>query len=170
VRVADNLQLPPRGYRILVKGVEAASGELYPERLLAVNPGQRAVALGCVQTREPAFGLPATWIPMDQRDAASAAGRTVVDATTALSTHLSEIVRSFLPDLLNRQQVKEMIDIVAETSPKLVEELVPKMVSVGDVQRVLRQLLREHVPVRDLTSILEAIADASVASKDADLM
>jgi flagellar biosynthesis protein FlhA len=170
VRVADNLQLPPRGYRILVKGVEAASGELYPERLLAINPGTGSAPLDGVQTREPAFGLPATWISADQRDAAGAAGRTVVDATTALSTHLSEIVRSYLPELLNRQQVKEMIDIVAQTSPKLVEELVPKMVSVGDIQRVLRQLLREHVAVRDLTSILEAIADAAVASKDADLM
>jgi flagellar biosynthesis protein FlhA len=170
VRVADNLQLPPRGYRILVKGVEAASGELYPERLLAINSGTGSAPLDGVQTREPAFGLPATWIAVDQRDAAGAAGRTVVDATTALSTHLSEIVRSYLPELLNRQQVKEMVDIVAQTSPKLVEELVPKLVSVGDIQRVLRQLLREHVPVRDLTSILEAIADAAVASKDADLI
>src|SRR5690606_5134108 len=121
-----------------------------------------------VQTREPAFGLPATWIPLDAREAATAAGRTVVDATTALSTHLSEIVRGFLPDLLNRQQVKEMIDIVGQTSPKLVEELVPKLLSVGDVQRVLRQLLRERVPVRDLTSILEAAADAAGATKDLD--
>jgi flagellar biosynthesis protein FlhA len=168
VRVADNLQLPPRGYRILVKGVEAASGELYPERLLAINPGTSTSEIDGVQTREPAFGLPATWIPLDAREAATAAGRTVVDATTALSTHLSEIVRGFLPDLLNRQQVKEMIDIVGQTSPKLVEELVPKLLSVGDVQRVLRQLLRERVPVRDLTSILEAAADAAGATKDLD--
>jgi flagellar biosynthesis protein FlhA len=170
VRVADNLQLPPRGYRILVKGVEAASGELYPERLLAINPGTGTAAIDGVQTREPAFGLPATWITMDQRDAASAAGRTVVDPTTALSTHLSEIVRAFLPDLLGRQQVKEMIDVVAQTSPKLIEELVPKLLAVGDVQRVLRQLLRERVPVRDLTSILEAMADAAAVTKDMDAM
>src|SRR5690606_17246102 len=111
VRVADNLQLPPRGYRILVKGVEAASGELHPERLLAINPGTGTGHLDGVQTREPAFGLPATWIPLEARESATAAGRTVVDATTALSTHLSEIVRNFLPELLNRQQVKEMIDI-----------------------------------------------------------
>jgi flagellar biosynthesis protein FlhA len=168
VRVADNLQLPPRGYRILVKGVEAASGELYPERLLAINPGTGTSSIDGVQTREPAFGLPATWISTEQRESATAAGRTVVDATTALSTHLSEIVRSFLPELLTRQQVKEMIDIVAQTSPKLVEELVPKVVSVGDVQRVLRQLLREHVPVRDLASILEATADAAAITKDLD--
>ena len=170
VRVADNLQLSPRGYRLLVKGVEAASGELYPERLLAINPGTGTTPLQGVQTREPAFGLPATWIAMEQRDTAMAAGRTVVDATTALSTHLSEIIRSFLPDLLNRQQVKEMVDIVAQTSPKLIEELVPKLVSIGDIQRVLRQLLRERVPVRDLASILEAIADAAAATKDVDII
>jgi flagellar biosynthesis protein FlhA len=168
VRVADNLQLPPRGYRILVKGVEAASGELFPERLLAINPGTNTAALEGVQTREPAFGLPATWVAIDQRDSATAAGRTVVDATTALSTHLSEIVRTFLPDLITRQQVKEMIDAVGQTAPKLVEELVPKLVSVGDIQRVLRQLLRERVPVRDLTSILEAIADTAAVTKDLD--
>ena len=168
VRVADNLQLAPRGYRILVKGVETASGELYPERLLAINPGTGTSSIDGVQTREPAFGLPATWVSVDARDSATAAGRTVVDATTALSTHLSEIVRSFLPELLNRQQVKEMIDIVAQTSPKLVEELLPKLVSVGDVQRVLRQLLRERVPVRDLASILESMADAAAVTKDMD--
>jgi flagellar biosynthesis protein FlhA len=168
VRVADNLQLPPRGYRILVKGVEAASGELYPERLLAINPGTGTAPLQGVQTREPAFGLPATWISMDQRDNAMGAGRTVVDATTALSTHLSEIIRTYLPDLLNRQQVKEMVDVVGQTSPKLIEELVPKLVSIGDIQRVLRQLLRERVPVRDLTTILEAVADAASVTKDVD--
>lgn len=168
VRVADNLQLPPRGYRILVKGVEAASGELYPERLLAINPGTGTAHVDGVQTREPAFGLPATWVAVEARESATAAGRTVVDATTALSTHLSEIVRAFLPELLNRQQVKEMIDIVAQTSPKLVEELVPKLLSVGDIQRILRQLLRERVPVRDLASILEAAADAASITKDLD--
>ena len=98
----------------------------------------------------------------------TAAGHTVVDPTTALSTHLSEIIRSYLPDLLNRQQVKEMVDIVGQSSPKLIEELVPKLVSIGDIQRVLRQLLRERVPVRDLASILEAVADAASATKDVE--
>ncbi len=170
VRVADNLQLAPRRYRILVKGVEAASGELYPERLLAINSGASATPIDGVQTREPAFGLPATWVSSEQRDAAAASGRTVVDATSALATHLSEVVRTFLPDLVTRQQVKEMVDAVGQTAPKLVEELVPKLVSIGDIQRVLRQLLRERVPVRDLTTILEAIADAAAVSKDLDTM
>src|SRR5690606_24163045 len=113
--------------------------------------------------------LPAVWIAQDIRDVALAAGYTVVDPTTAVSTHLSEVIRTFLPDLLTRQQTKDMIDRVGETAPKLVEELVPKLVSVGDVQRVLRQLLRERVPVRDLMTILEALADAAAVSKDLDV-
>jgi flagellar biosynthesis protein FlhA len=168
VHVADNLQLAPRGYSILVKGVEVARGDLYADRLLAINPGTADTVLDGTATREPAFGLPAVWISQDQRDKASAAGFTVVDATTALSTHLSETIRGFLPDLLTRQQTKELVDRVGQSSPKLIEELVPKLSSIGDIQRVLRQLLRERVPIRDLTTILEAIADAASASKDAD--
>ena len=170
VRVADNLQLGPRGYSILIKGVEVARGELYAERLLAINPGGASRPLEGVQTQEPAFGLPAVWISQDLREGASSSGYTVVDPTTALSTHLSETIRTFLPDLLSRQQVKEMVDAVAQASPKLVEELVPKVVSLGEVQRVLRQLLRERVPVRDLVTILEAIADAASVTKDVDAM
>ena len=168
VRIADNLQLGPRGYSILIKGVEVARGELHAERLLAINPGTATRTLDGVQTKEPAFGLPATWVAADLRETAAAAGYTVVDATTALSTHLSETIRSFLPDLLSRQQVKEMLDRVGETSPKLVEDLVPKIVALGDVQRVLRQLLRERVPVRDLVTILESLADAASITKDPD--
>jgi flagellar biosynthesis protein FlhA len=168
VRIADNLQLGPRGYTILVKGVEVARGELYADRLLAINPGTASRTLEGVQTREPAFGLPAMWVGQDQRDTATAAGYTVVDATTALSTHLSETIRTFLPDLLSRQQTKEMLDQMSMSSPKLVEDLVPKVVSIGEVQRVLRQLLRERVPVRDLATILEALADASTMTKDPD--
>ncbi len=170
VRIADNLQLGPRGYSILIKGIEVARGELYAERLLAINPGGAAKALEGIHTKEPAFGLPATWVGEEQRDTATSAGYTVVDPTTALSTHLSETIRTFLPDLLNRQQVKEMVDAVAQASPKLVEELVPKMVSLGEIQRVLRQLLRERVPVRDLVTILEAVADAASVSKDPDVI
>ncbi|MGE3957522.1 MAG: flagellar biosynthesis protein FlhA [Vicinamibacterales bacterium] len=168
VHVADNLQLPPRGYAILVKGVEVARGELYADRLLAINPGGVGAQLDGVQTREPAFGLPATWIPQEHREKAAQAGFTVVDPTTALSTHLSETIRAFLPDLLTRQHTKELIDRVGQTSPKLIEELIPKLATIGDVQRILRQLLRERVSVRDLTTILEAFADAVVVTKDPD--
>jgi flagellar biosynthesis protein FlhA len=170
VHIADDLQLGPRTYSILLKGVEVARGELYPDRLLAINPGTAASILEGTATREPAFGLPATWISAEQRDRASAAGYTVVDPTTALSTHLSEMIRNFLPELLTRQQTKEMVDRVAQSSPKLVEELVPKVLSLGEIQRVLRQLLRERVPVRDLTTILESVADIATITKDLDAL
>ena len=173
VRVTDNLQRGPRTYGILVRGVEVARGELFTDRLLAVNPGTvggAAAQIDGTPTREPAFGLPALWISNDQRDAALRAGFTVVDPTTALSTHLSEVIRTFLPDLLTRQQTKELIDRVAVASPKVVEELIPKLAAIGDVQRVLRQLLRERVPIRDLTAILEAMADIAAVTKDQDVI
>ena len=168
VRVTDNLQLGPRSYTLSVKGIEVGRGELQPERFLAINPGTATLELEGSPTKEPAFGLPAWWVDAGHREAASKAGYTVVDPTTAVSTHLSETVRTFLPDLLTRQQVKEMLDHVAQTDPKLIEELVPKLVGIGDIQRVLRQLLRERVPVRDLTTILEAIADVAAHTKDPD--
>jgi flagellar biosynthesis protein FlhA len=170
VHVADNLQLGPRVYSILVKGIEVARGELYPDRWLAINPGTASSGVEGTPTKEPAFGLPAWWINAEQRERATTAGYTVVDPTTALSTHLSEVIRGYLPDLLGRQQAKDMVDRVAQSSPKLVEELVPKVVSIGEIQRVLRQLLRERVPVRDLTTILEAVADAATVTKDTDQM
>src|SRR6185295_75139 len=123
VHVADNLQLGPRAYAIQVKGVEVARGELFADRLLAINPGTADITLEGTATREPAFGLPAIWITQDQRERASAAGFTVVDPTTALSTHLSETIRGFLPELLTRQHTKELVDRVGQTSPKLIEEL-----------------------------------------------
>ncbi len=170
VHVADNLQLGPRTYAILLKGVEVARGELMPDRLLAINPGTASTPVDGVPTREPAFGLPAWWVPSDHRDRVTAAGYTVVDPTTALSTHLSETIRTFLPDLLSRQQVKEMVDRVGQTSPKLVEELIPKVLSTGEIQRVLKQLLRERVPIRDLTTILEALGDIAGITKDLDVL
>ena len=170
VHVADNLQLGPRTYAILVKGVEVARGELMPDRLLAINPGTASGQIDGTPTREPAFGLPAWWIATEHRDRVTAAGYTVVDPTTALSTHLSETIRTFLPDLLSRQQTKEMLDRVAQTSPRLIEELVPKVVSTGEIQRLLKQLLRERVPIRDLTTILESMGDIAPITKDADVM
>jgi flagellar biosynthesis protein FlhA len=170
VHVADNLQLGPRTYAILVKGVEVARGELMPDRLLAINPGTASGQIDGTPTREPAFGLPAWWIATENRDRVTAAGYTVVDPTTALSTHLSETIRTFLPDLLSRQQTKEMLDRVAQTSPRLIEELVPKIVATGEIQRLLKQLLRERVPIRDLTTILEAMGDIAPITKDPDVM
>jgi flagellar biosynthesis protein FlhA len=157
-------------YVLNLRGVEVARGELFPDRLLAVNPGQVTATLPGTPTKEPAFGLPAVWIGPDQRDAALRNGYTVVDATTAVTTHLSEVIRTHLPELLTRQQTKDMLDRAAETAPRLVEEVVPKILTTGDVQRVLRQLLRERVPVRDVPAILEAIADVAPTSKDTDAL
>jgi flagellar biosynthesis protein FlhA len=170
VRVADNLLLGPRTYTILLRGVEVARGELYPDRLLAINPGKVTAPLDGINGKDPAFGLPAVWVAQALRETATAAGYTVVDATTAMSTHLSETVRTFLPELLDRQLTKELIDRVGKTSPKLVEDLVPKQLSVGEIQRVLRQLLRERVPIKDLTTILEALGDAVLSSKDLEVL
>ena len=170
VHLADNLQLGPRAYAILVKGAEVARGELFPDRLLAINPGTGTEPIEGLPTNEPAFGLPAWWITPDRRDRAAALNYTVVDPTTAHSTHLSETIRAYLPELLTRQQVKEMVDRVAQTSPRLVEDLVPKVLALAEVQRVLRQLLRERVPVRDLTTILEAMGDVAAVTRDADAM
>jgi flagellar biosynthesis protein FlhA len=170
VRVADNLLLGPRTYTILLRGVEVARGELYPDRLLAINPGKVTTPLDGINGKDPAFGLPAVWVSQPLRETATTAGYTVVDAITAMSTHLSETVRNFLPELLDRQLTKELIDRVAKTSPKLVEDLVPKQLSVGEIQRVLRQLLRERVPIKDLTSILEALGDAVLSSKDLEVL
>ncbi|RPJ69719.1 MAG: EscV/YscV/HrcV family type III secretion system export apparatus protein, partial [Acidobacteria bacterium] len=170
VHLADNLQLGPRSYSILVKGAEVARGELFPDRLLAINPGTGTEPIEGLPTNEPAFGLPAWWITPDRRDRAAGLNYTVVDPTTALSTHLSETIRAYLPELLTRQQVKEMVDRVAQASPRLVEDLVPKILTLAEVQRVLRQLLRERVPVRDLTTILEAMGDVAGVSRDVDAM
>jgi flagellar biosynthesis protein FlhA len=137
---------------------------------MAINPGTASAPVEGTATKEPAFGLPAFWIPAAQREQVSALGYTVVDPTTALSTHVSETIRGFLPDLLSRQQTKELVDRVAQSSPRLVEDLIPKVFSLGDVQRVLRQLLRERVPVRDLVTILEAMADSGPNTKDPDAL
>ena len=171
VHVADNLQLGPRDLRDSRQGRRSRARRAL--RRIGCSPSIPGTADTRARRRRRRAsrrsGCRRVWIASrSARRARSAAGYTVVDPTTALSTHLSETIRTFLPDLLSRQQTKELVDRVGQTSPKLVEELVPKLVSIGDVQRVLRQLLRERVPIRDLTTILEAMADAAAASKDPD--
>ena len=170
VHVADNLQLAPRGYAILVKGVEVARGELFADRLLAINPGTADVALDGTPTREPAFGLPAVWI---RPRPARAARRPPASPWSIRRRRCRRTCRrrfaTFLPDLLTPPADQGAgRPRRRRRSPKLIEELVPKLASIGDIQRVLRQLLRERVPIRDLTTILEAIADAAPATKDPD--
>ncbi len=171
IHIRDNLQLRPNEYAIMLKGVEVAKADVLPGHLLAIDPGtgQKGVVQG-IATKEPAFGLPALWIPEDGREQAQMAGYTVVDASSAIATHLSELVKRYGHELLGRQEVQALLDEVGKSHPKLVEELIPTMVPLGTVVRVLGNLLKEGIPVRDLRSILEAIFDQASNSKDPELL
>ncbi|MBL8037834.1 flagellar biosynthesis protein FlhA [Nitrospira sp. CMX1] len=171
IHIRDNLQLRPNEYAILLKGVEVAKADVLPGHLLAIDPGtgQKGLVQG-IATKEPAFGLPALWIPEDGREQAQMAGYTVVDASSAIATHLSELVKRYGHELLGRQEVQALLDEVGKSHPKLVEELIPTMVPLGTVVRVLGNLLKEGIPIRDLRSILEAISDQAAHSKDPELL
>lgn len=166
VNITDNLKLGSREYSILLKGVEIGRGELMLDRLLAIDPGTTTGKIEGTETREPTFGLPACWITKENKERAQLMNYTVVDASTILATHLTEMIRAHAHELLGRQEVKTLIDHVAQTHPKLVEELVPNTLSVGEVQKVLQSLLREKVSIRDLVTIFEALADYGARTKD----
>jgi len=165
VRVRDNLQLPPDRYDILLKGVRIASGRIPRGRLLALDVGASRKIEG-IATRDPAFGLPATWIDPSKADEARAAGYTVVDPPSVLSTHLMEVIRRNAAELLGREDVARLLDRLQRTHPKAVAELVPERMTVGEVQRVLQALLTEQVPIRDLATIVELMADAAARTRD----
>ncbi len=166
VHIKDNLQLKPNEYVIHLKGVPIASGELLPGHFMAMNPGAATETIKGVATVEPAFGLPATWIPAGKRERAQIAGYTVVDCTTVIATHLSEIIKRHAHELIGRQEVQNLLDNLAKEYPKLVEEIVPSLLSLGTLMRVLQNLLREHVSIRDMRSILEKLADWAPVSHD----
>src|SRR5438093_6160712 len=166
VNITDNLKLGPREYSILLKGVEIARGELMPDKFLAINPGNATENIPGTPTTEPTFGLPAFWITKDNRERAQMINYTVVDPATVLATHLTETIRGHADELVGRQEVKALIDYVTETHPKLIEELVPKTLSVGEIQKVLQNLLREKVSIRDLITIFETLADYGSQTKD----
>ncbi len=170
VHITDNLQLGPKAYSILLKGVEIARGELVQDHFLAINPGTAREEIQGIQTVEPAFGLPARWIKTPDRERAQLLGYTVVDPTTVLATHLTEIIKSHGHELLGRQETKGLLDTVAETHPKVVEELVPKMLSIGEVQKVLQNLLKERVSIRDAVTILETLADYATFTKNVSIL
>jgi flagellar biosynthesis protein FlhA len=170
IHIRDNLQLAPSEYVVLLKGVEVARGEVRAGHSLAINPGTVETTVPGLPTREPAFGLDALWITSHERERAQIAGYTVVDAATVIVTHLTEVIRRNAHELLGRQEVQQLLDRVAKSQPKLVEELVPQLLSVGGVQRVLQNLLREAVSVRDLVTILETLADHAARSKDPDFL
>jgi len=167
VRVRDNIQLEPDSYRILVGGREVARGSIRPGMWLAIDPGTARIKLEGEDAREPAFGLPAKWIAETQRQRAEMAGFTVVDAPSVLITHLGEIVRRHAHELLSREDLKTLIDKVRETSPAVVDELIPNMLTMGTVHRVLTILLEERVPITNLARILESLANHAQTTKDA---
>ncbi|MEC4889486.1 MAG: flagellar biosynthesis protein FlhA [Nitrospira sp.] len=171
IHIRDNLQLRPNEYAIMLKGVEVAKAEVLPGHVLAIDPGtaQRGMVQG-IPTKEPAFGLPALWVTEEAREQAQIAGYTVVDPSSAITTHLSEIIKRHGHELLGRQEAQALLDEVGKTHPKLVEELIPTLVSLGTVVRILGNLLKEGIPIRDMRSILEAVADHAHSTKDAELL
>ncbi len=170
VHIRDNLELRPSGYRITMKGVTVAEGEAYTGMLLAIDPGSVAAALPGTKTKDPTFGLPATWIEAAHRDHAITSGYTVVDAGTVVATHLNHIVQTHAAELLGRQETQQLVDVLAKSSPKLVEELTPKLLPLGTVQKVLQNLLAEQVPIRDLRTIAETLADHGTKTQDASTL
>ena len=170
VHIRDNLELKPNAYRILLKGVEIGQGEAFPGNLLAINPGRVAGQLPGAETKDPAFGLPAVWIDTALRDQAQAYGYTVVDASTVAATHLNHLILSHAAELLGRQETQALVDHLAKEMPKLVEDLVPKVLPLGVLQKVLQNLLEEDIPIRDMRSIIETLAENATRSQEAEVL
>ncbi|MGE5384913.1 MAG: flagellar biosynthesis protein FlhA [Betaproteobacteria bacterium] len=168
VHIRDNLELRPNAYRILLKGVEVGAGEAYPGQHLAINPGRVAGVIAGTPTKDPAFGLPAIWIDASQREHAQSFGYTVVDASTVVATHLNHLLLSHAAELLGRQEVQQLLDHLGKEIPKLVEDLVPKIIPLGVLQKVLQNLLEEGVHIRDMRTIIETVADHAVRTQNAD--
>jgi len=169
VRIRDNMQLEPNKYLIKLKGVVMAEGELLLDKLLAMNPGEEMQLVG-IETLEPAFGLPALWIEEKDREEAEIAGCTVVDPPSVLSTHLTEFIKNHATEIISRQDVQNIINHVKETSPSVVDEVIPRLLSLSEVHRIVINLLSERVPVRDMVTIFEAIGDYSGVTKDLDIL
>lgn len=170
IHIRDNLQLKPGGYAILIKGVPVAQGELMVGYLLALHPGETLRQIEGIPTREPTFNLPALWIPASRKEEAQHLGYTVVNLASVVATHLSEIIRRHCDELLGRQEVQRLLDRLAQTHPKVVEELVPNTLSLGIIQKVLQNLVRERVSIRDLLTIMETLADYGGYTKDPDIL
>jgi flagellar biosynthesis protein FlhA len=170
VHIKDNLQLAPNRYTLSLKGVVVADAEMLPGHFMAMDPGMVTETIRGIATTEPAFGLPAIWITADKKDRAQLAGYTVVDCTTVMATHISEVIKQHAHELIGRQEVQSLLDNLAKHYPKLVEELVPAVLSLGTIMRVLQNLLKEGVSIRDLRSILETMADWAPVTQATDIL
>lgn len=170
IRLRDNIQLSPNEYVIKIKGVEINKSEIVLDHYMAMNPGTAEEDIEGIRTLEPAFGLPAVWISEGQRDRAEMLGYTVVDPPSIIATHLTELIKKHASDLMGRQEVQSLIDNVKQNYPAIVDELVPKIMTVGEIQKVLANLLREGVSIRDMVTILETLADFAPITHDADIL
>jgi flagellar biosynthesis protein FlhA len=166
VHIRDNLELAPNAYRISLGGVTVGGGTVHPERQLAIDPGRVFGRVEGIETRDPAFGLPATWIEPGQREHAQTLGYTVADTSTVIATHLNSVLQSHAHELLGHEEVQQMLNSLARTAPRLVEDLVPKLLPLGVVVRVLQGLLAEQVPIRNLRAIVESLAEHAPRTQD----
>ena len=170
VHIRDNLDLSPTAYRITLMGVPLGEGEVYPDKELAINPGQVFGKLKGIDTRDPTFGLEAVWIDSTMRDEAQTMGYTVVDTSTVVATHLSHLLHQHAHELIGHEEVQHLLDMLAKNSPKLVEDLVPKLLPLGTVLKVLQNMLLEGVPIRDMRTIAETLAEHAPASQNSDTL
>ena len=170
IRLRDNIQLNPNQYIIKIKGIQVSEGEILFDHYMAMNPGWVEEEITGIETEEPSFHLPAIWITEGQRERAESAGYTVVDAPSIIATHLTEVIRQHISELLTRQDVQNLVDNLKETNPSLVDELTPKLLGLGEIQKVLQNLLKEGISIRDLLSIFETLADYAVATRDTDVL
>ncbi len=170
IRLRDNIQLNPNQYIIKVKGIQVSEGEILFDHYMAMNPGYVEEEITGIPTFEPSFHLPAIWITEGQRERAESMGYTVVDPPSIIATHLTEIIRQHISELLTRQDVQSLVNNLKETNPSLVEELVPKLLGIGEIQKVLQNLLREGISIRDLLTIMETLADYAVTTRDTDIL
>ncbi|MDF2577148.1 MAG: flagella-associated protein [Chlamydiales bacterium] len=170
IRIRDNMSLDPNSYIIKIKGIDVASGTLQIDSYLAMNPGNVSKPIPGIKTTEPAFGLPAIWISAGQKENAELLGYTVVDTLSVLATHLTEVIHVYAHELLNRQEVSRLIDNAKTYAPAVIEELIPARLSLGQVVKVQQNLLRERIPIRDIVTILEILADQSSRTTDTDIL
>lgn len=170
IHIRDNLKLGPNQYAFLLRGIEVARGEIIPDQYLAMESGIVEQKIEGIPTKEPAFGLPALWVSGDKREKAQMFGYTVVDPSTVLGTHISELLKTYMHEVIGRQEVQSLLNKVAEKNPKLVDELVPGLLPLGTVQKVIQNLLRERVSIRNMVTILEVLADYAPTTKNTDIL
>lgn len=170
IRLRDNIQLNPNQYIIKIKGIQVSEGEILFDHYMAMNPGYVEEEITGIPTFEPSFHLPAIWITEGQRERAESMGYTVVDPPSIIATHLTEIIRQYISELLTRQDVQNLVNNLKETNPSLVDELYPKLLGIGEIQKVLQNLLKEGISIRDLLTIFETLADYASTTRDTDIL